>query len=72
MKDNNQLTLLLLDGSGGDENDLVPIARMLGITNASLLSPRSKVLENGLPRFFRRLVEGIFDIEDLKFRTTSY
>ena len=44
---------------------------MLDITNASLLSPRGKVLENGMPRFFRRLAEGIFDIEDLKFRTNE-
>jgi predicted esterase len=44
---------------------------MLEITNASILSPRGKVLENGMPRFFRRLAEGIFDIEDLRFRTNE-
>ena len=44
---------------------------MLEITNASILSPRGKVLENGMPRFFRRLAEGVFDIEDLKFRTNE-
>lgn len=70
-KDQNSLTLLLLHGTGGDETDLIPIARMLEITNASILSPRGKVIENGMPRYFRRLSEGIFDIEDLKFRTNE-
>jgi phospholipase/carboxylesterase len=67
----NSLVLLLLHGTGGDENDLIPITKMLQIANASLLSPRGKVLENGMPRFFRRLAEGVFDIEDLKFRTNE-
>ena len=70
-KDQNSLTLLLLHGTGGGETDLIPIARMLDITNASILSPRGKVIENGMPRYFRRLGEGIFDIEDLKFRTNE-
>lgn len=70
-KDQNSLTLLLLHGTGGDETDLIPIARMLEITKASILSPRGKVIENGMPRYFRRLAEGIFDIEDLKFRTNE-
>ena len=70
-KDQNSLTLLLLHGTGGDETDLIPLARMLEITNASILSPRGKVIENGMPRYFRRLAEGIFDIEDLKFRTNE-
>lgn len=69
--DDNSLNLLLLHGTGGDENDLISVARMLEITNASILSPRGKVLENGMPRFFRRLAEGIFDIEDLRFRTNE-
>jgi phospholipase/carboxylesterase len=63
------MTLLILHGTGGDENDLVPIARMIGPARASIISPRGKVLENGMPRFFRRLSEGVFDLEDLKFRT---
>ena len=63
------MTLLLLHGTGGDENDLIPIARMIDTAGASILSPRGKVLENGMPRFFRRLSEGVFDLEDLKFRT---
>ena len=63
------MTLLLLHGTGGDENDLIPIARMIDTAGASILSPRGKILENGMPRFFRRLSEGVFDIEDLKFRS---
>ncbi|HET6641419.1 MAG TPA: alpha/beta hydrolase [Nitrososphaeraceae archaeon] len=70
-KDDDSLNLLLLHGTGGDENDLISIARMLDIANASILSPRGKVLENGMPRFFRRLAEGVFDIEDLRFRTNE-
>jgi phospholipase/carboxylesterase len=70
-KDNKSITLLLLHGTGGNENDLIPIAEMLKIMNASILSPRGRVLENGMPRFFRRLAEGVFDIEDLKFRTNE-
>jgi phospholipase/carboxylesterase len=61
-------TLLLLHGTGGDENDLIPLGRELD-PSANLLSPRGKVLENGMPRFFRRLAEGIFDEQDLIRRT---
>ena len=61
-------TLLLLHGTGGNEHDLIPLGRELD-PNASLLSPRGKILENGMPRFFRRLAEGVFDLEDLKTRT---
>jgi phospholipase/carboxylesterase len=63
-------TLLLLHGTGGDENDLIPLGRMLHPT-ASLLSPRGKVLEGGMPRFFRRLGMGVFDVEDLKARAAD-
>lgn len=61
-------TLLLLHGTGGDENDLLPLGRELW-PDAAFLSPRGKVSENGMPRFFRRFAEGVFDINDLKFRT---
>jgi len=62
------LTLLLLHGTGGNEDDLIQVGQMI-LPSASLLSPRGKVLENGMPRFFKRLAEGVFDLEDLKFRT---
>ncbi len=61
-------TLLLLHGTGGNEDDLIPIGRELS-PDAALLSPRGKVLERGMPRFFRRLAEGVFDHEDLVART---
>jgi predicted esterase len=61
-------TLLLLHGTGGDENDLLPLGTALD-PGAARLSPRGKVLEHGMPRFFRRLAEGVFDMEDLVKRT---
>jgi phospholipase/carboxylesterase len=61
-------TLILLHGTGGTETDLLDLGCALD-PNAALLSPRGKVLENGMPRFFRRLAEGVFDEEDLIFRT---
>ena len=61
-------TLLLLHGTGANENDLLPLGRAL-LPDAHMLSPRGKVLENGMPRFFRRLAEGVFDVEDLVART---
>ena len=60
--------LLLLHGTGGNEHDLVPLAESLA-PGAAVLSPRGKVLERGMPRFFRRLAEGVFDLDDLRFRT---
>ena len=63
-------TLLLLHGTGGNERDLIPLGHELD-AKAALLSPRGKVLENGMPRFFRRLAEGVFDLEDLKYRTNE-
>ena len=61
-------TLLLLHGTGGTERDLLPLAQRIH-PEASVLSVRGNVLENGMPRFFRRLAEGVFDEEDLVFRT---
>jgi len=61
-------TLLLLHGTGGNESDLLPLAEVID-PEASVLSVRGNVLENGMPRFFRRLSEGVFDEEDLIFRT---
>lgn len=61
-------TVLLLHGTGADENDLIPLGRAVA-PGAALLSPRGQVLENGMPRFFRRLALGVFDVEDLKRRT---
>lgn len=61
------IVLLLLHGTGGNENDLLDLGRQLS-PDAALLSPRGKVLENGAPRFFRRLAEGVFDLEDVRVR----
>jgi phospholipase/carboxylesterase len=60
--------LLLLHGTGGTERDLLPLTKIIS-PSSSVLSVRGNVLENGMPRFFKRLAEGVFDEEDLKFRT---
>ena len=64
-------TYLLLHGTGGDENDLLPLGLQLAgeRDDIAYLSPRGQVLENGAPRFFRRLAEGVFDEADLRIRT---
>jgi len=67
-KNSTKPTLLLLHGTGGNELDLLPLAGMID-NEANVLSVRGNVLENGMPRFFRRLAEGVFDEEDLIFRT---
>jgi phospholipase/carboxylesterase len=61
-------TLLLLHGTGADENQLIPLGRRLD-PRANLLSPRGRVQEDGMARYFRRFAEGVLDIEDLKART---
>ncbi|SFJ15261.1 phospholipase/carboxylesterase [Paenibacillus sp. UNC496MF] len=66
--DPNAPVLLLLHGTGGTEHDLLPLAEQLS-PSSSVLSVRGNVSENGMPRFFRRLAEGVFDEEDLRFRT---
>ncbi|MDE5054703.1 alpha/beta hydrolase [Niallia taxi] len=68
--DSQRPTLLLLHGTGGTELDLLPLAGIID-DQASVLSVRGNVLENGMPRFFRRLAEGIFDEEDLVARTSE-
>ena len=67
-KNESGVTLLLLHGTGGNEDDLIPLGQQL-LPDAAILSPRGKVSEHGAPRFFRRLAEGVFDHEDLLFRT---
>ena len=62
--------VLLLHGTGGDENDLLPLGRMIA-PGSALLSPRGKVLEGGMPRFFRRLAEGVFDEADVRRRANE-
>jgi predicted esterase len=64
----NSPTLLLLHGTGGDERDLLQLGEELW-AGAAFLGVRGKVLENGMPRFFRRFAEGVFDVQDLRFRT---
>lgn len=70
---NSVETFLLLHGTGGDENDLLPLGRMLSgeRRDVALLSPRGQVVESGMPRFFRRLAEGVFDEADLIRRTQA-
>jgi phospholipase/carboxylesterase len=67
-REGSGVTLLLLHGTGGNEDDLIPLGQQL-LPGAAILSPRGKVSEHGAPRFFRRLAEGVFDHEDLLLRT---
>lgn len=66
-RDTGSPPLLLLHGTGGDENDLLGLGKMIS-PGSALLSPRGRVLEHGMPRFFRRLAEGVFDEEDVRRR----
>jgi predicted esterase len=63
-------TLLLLHGTGGNETDLLGIGPTI-LPEAGCLSPRGRVLEHGMPRFFRRFAEGVFDVEDVKARAAE-
>ena len=63
-------TLLLLHGTGGNEDDLLPLGPLIA-PGAAMLSPRGKVLENGMPRFFRRIAEGVFDEDDVRRRANE-
>ncbi len=67
-KGESKNTLLLLHGTGGNEHDLIPLREMID-PKANILSVRGQILENGMPRFFKRLQEGVFDEKDLIFRT---
>ena len=64
------ITILLLHGTGGDENDLIPVGRALA-PGAAILSPRGKVLEHGAPRFFSRIAPGVFDEKEVALRAAE-
>ncbi|HEX6628414.1 MAG TPA: alpha/beta hydrolase [Gemmatimonadaceae bacterium] len=66
-EDQSAGTLLVLHGTGGNENDLVGIGQAIA-PGAAILSPRGNVLENGAPRFFRRIAEGVFDPKEVRSR----
>jgi len=63
-------TLLLLHGTGGDENDLIPLGEAI-LPGAAILSLRGRISENGMPRFFRRFAEGVFDLDNLREETNA-
>lgn len=65
--DPTRLALLLLHGTGGNERDLIGLADTVA-PGRTLLSPRGRVLENGMPRFFRRFAEGVLDEDDIRLR----
>lgn len=71
IKGTTETTLVLLHGTGGTEQDLIPLARILA-PEANILTLRGDVLENGMSRFFRRHAEGVLDLEDLKKQTERF
>lgn len=70
LKGNNQKTLILLHGTGGSEQDLIPLAKTID-KNANILSLRGNVKEGHMNRFFRRLAFGVFDLEDVTYRSNE-
>lgn len=66
-----ETTLVLLHGTGGSEQDLIPLAKELS-PESNVLTLRGDVLENGMTRFFRRHAEGVLDLEDLKKQTERF
>ena len=60
-------TLIVLHGTGGTEDDLIGVGQAIA-PGAAILSPRGNVLENGAPRFFKRLAEGLFDPKEVRSR----
>jgi phospholipase/carboxylesterase len=60
-------TLIVLHGTGGDENDLIGIGQTIA-PGAAIISPRGNVSENGAQRFFKRLAEGVFDPKEVRSR----
>jgi phospholipase/carboxylesterase len=68
--DASKRPLLLLHGTGGNERDLLGLGASVA-PGRSLLSPRGRVLENGMPRFFRRFAEGKFDEDDIRLRSAE-
>jgi len=70
LKGQNEKTLFLLHGTGGNEEDLIPLAKHLD-HEANILSVRGNILEYGMPRFFKRLAMGVFDMESLALETEN-
>jgi phospholipase/carboxylesterase len=66
----NGKTLIMLHGTGGDEYDLIPLAKHID-PHANILSIRGNVQEYGMPRFFKRLAMGVFDMESLSEETEN-
>lgn len=62
-----EVTLVALHGTGGDERDLIPLARLVA-EDAAVISPRGKINENGMHRFFKRLAPGVFDEQDIRLQ----
>lgn len=66
----NSTIFLLLHGTGGDENDLIQLAKMID-PQAGILSLRGNIDENGMNRFFERKAMGVLDEDSLKKETVK-